>query len=47
MELHPSKKCDTDCRSREFLTAVSCLVENDTKSDGNPIIFLGNAMEIP
>ena len=23
------------------------LVKNDTKSDGNPIIFLVNAMEIP
>ena len=23
------------------------LVENETKSDGNPIIFLANAMEIP
>ena len=23
------------------------LVENDTKSDGNPIMFLANAMEIP
>ena len=23
------------------------LVENDIKSDGNPIIFLANAMEIP
>ena len=23
------------------------LIENDTKSDENPIIFLGNAMEIP
>ena len=23
------------------------LVENETKADGNPIIFLGNAMELP
>ena len=23
------------------------LVENDPKSDGNPIIFIANAMEIP
>ena len=23
------------------------LVENETKSDGNPIIFLANAMKIP
>ena len=23
------------------------LVENETKSDGNPIIFVANAMEIP
>ena len=23
------------------------LVENETKSDGNPIIFIANAMEIP
>ena len=37
----PCKKCDTD-----FLLSFN-LVENDTESDGNSIIFWANAMEIP
>ena len=42
--LIPCKKCD-----RDFLMSFwrQFVIENETKSDGIPIIFLENAMEIP
>ena len=42
----PCKKCDTDF-DMSFWRQCEVWFENETKSDGNPIIFLANALEIP